>query len=148
MWLDSDIVFEPRHFKTLLDQMETNKSLHILSGLYLKALGKEFATIPSWNKKHSKMAEKLKYLKPQDIKNKRAVQKVEVTGLGFMLVRHGVFEKLSYPWFRPLGISKGDGQDNFTSEDTSFCFLTQQLGIATWIDPKVVVGHEKTTILR
>jgi hypothetical protein len=148
MWIDSDSVFAPNQFKKLLDQMEKNKNLHILSGLYLKEGGKEYTTVLKWNSKFFEKRGKPKSLTPKDIVGKNGLIKVDYTGLGFMLVRQGVFESLDYPWFQPMGIQGDSGLVGFTGEDASFCIRAKEKGFETFVDPKTIIGHEKSIILK
>jgi len=71
---------------------------------------------------------------------------VSYTGMGFMLVKFGVFESMEYPWFKPLEKQIGDMCD-FTMEDVSFCLRAQEKGYKIFVDPAVIVGHEKKMVL-
>jgi hypothetical protein len=71
---------------------------------------------------------------------------VAYTGMGFMLVKRGVFEKLEYPWFRPIEKKIGAMVD-FTMEDVAFCLRAKEAGFKVLVDPAVRVGHEKKVVL-
>jgi hypothetical protein len=148
MWIDSDSVFTNDDFNKLFDQMKNNTKIDILSGLYLKEGGKEFTAVEKidtdYHERHGKPAS----LTPSDIKGKTKLIKVDYTGMGFMMVRRGVFESLDYPWFQPLGMQGASGLVNFTGEDASFCIRASQKGYPTYVDPTLVIGHEKSIILR
>ena len=148
MWIDSDSVFEPLQFASFLDQMEENKNLHILSGVYLKEFTREYTAVLEWKNDYFRKYGRPQFLTPKDLKGKTKLIKVEVSGMGFMMVRFGVFEKITYPWFQPMGISDGEKTVGFTGEDASFCIRAKEAGFDTWIDPKIVIGHEKPVILR
>lgn len=77
---------------------------------------------------------------------KEDLVEVAYTGMGFMLVKRGVFEKLEYPWFRPIEKKIGDMVD-FTMEDVAFCLRAKEAGFKIFIDPAVKVGHEKNVVL-
>jgi GT2 family glycosyltransferase len=66
--------------------------------------------------------------------------------MGWMLVKKGVFESLEYPWFEPIRKHIGDVVE-FTMEDVAFCHKAIDKGYEIFIDPKVIVGHEKTIVL-
>ena len=70
-----------------------------------------------------------------------ALVDVAYTGMGFMLVKKGVFESLDYPWFKPIEKRIGDMVD-FTMEDVSFCLRARERGWNVLVDTGVRVGHE------
>ena len=74
---------------------------------------------------------------------------VDYTGFGWMLVKHGVFESMEYPWFRPewREFPFETPVKEFTSEDVSWCHLAKENGYDIHVDPTVVVGHEKMMVL-
>ena len=148
MWIDSDSVFTPEQFKSLLTQMEQNNNLKILSGLYFREGKKDYAAAILWKSNYLQKHGKVKYLKPKDIKGQSDLIEVEFAGMGFMLVRYGVFEKLDYPWFQPLAMLGAKGYVSFTSEDIAFCNQAKIKGFTTYLDPKVLIGHEKSVILK
>ena len=131
MWIDSDMVFEPSHFKSLLTQMEKNNQYQILAGVYRLENGK------------------LAYRLKDSTKESRTKPfKVMFSGMGFMMVRYGIFEALTYPWIFPA-IEMGKGRaSELTGDHFSFCpRVKKEADIDGWVDPKVVVGHEKSTVL-
>ena len=67
-------------------------------------------------------------------------------GMGFMLIKKGVFEKVKYPWFCQLKKQIGDLED-YCSEDVAFCHLAKEAGFKIYVDPEIIVGHEKMRIL-
>src|SRR3972149_4767985 len=142
MWIDSDSVFEPEQFKALLETMEKNKNYQILSGLYPLEDGRYAA--------HFETAKENRYITAKDIKQGLGEKPIKVlhTGMGFMLVRHGVFEALTYPWFVPLLYDGKGGAKNLAGEDASFCLRAKAAGINTWVDPKIIIGHKKPVVLR
>ena len=70
---------------------------------------------------------------------------VSHTGFGFLLIKKGVFESMTYPWFKPIEKRIGDMVD-FTMEDVSFCLRAKEAGFKIYIDPQVIVGHEKKVV--
>ncbi len=143
MWIDSDSVFEVEQFKILLDQMENDKRYHILSGIYLLEDGRYSAhfDFSTTNKEGPVL--------PQDIKNLgKKPFKVLYSGMGFMIVRKGVFESLSYPWFMPFAYVGQGGAQILAGDDASFCMKAQEAGFDILVDPKVIIGHEKMQVLK
>lgn len=147
MWIDSDIVFSTQQFLQLLKHDKP-----IVSGLYLMQGGKNYATVKDWDIDFFRKNSYFEFLSPEGIQewkkqNPGKLMSVEYTGFGFMLVKKGVFESLKYPWFAPIYENKiADGVVDFCSEDVSFCKKVLKKGYKIWIDPNIVVGHEKSII--
>jgi hypothetical protein len=144
MWIDSDIVFNPDQFVRLLSH---NKD--VVAGLYKMEGGKQFAVVENWDTDEFKKNGTFKFMdddRRQELAEKELVP-VDYTGFGWVLIKRGVFERLEYPWFHPEYTEfEGDVRD-FCSEDVGFCRAAKRAGIELLIDPKVVVGHEKMTVL-
>jgi hypothetical protein len=87
----------------------------------------------------------MSFLKVGDLAGRDHPFPVAYSGLGFTLIRRGVFERLPYPWFEPRRVA---GYLSYTSEDASFCRDCADAGIVVWCDPRVVVTHHKTVALR
>jgi len=146
MWIDSDQVFEPWQFFNLLNKAkETNTS--ILSGLYLMQGGEVFATVEDWDKEFFKKNGYFKFLTPEDVSSRKEIFKVSYTGFGWLLVKKGVFESLDYPWVQPTWFDE-DGIREMTTTDCGFMHRAAEKGFDTYIDPTIIVGHEKTQILK
>jgi len=141
LWIDSDMVFSPQHFTQLL-----SRQADIISGLYLMEGGKLFATCKDWDEEFFKQNGHFKFLSPEDMKDAKEPFEVSYTGMGFMLVKHGVFESMEYPWFRPFEKRIGNMVD-FTMEDVAFCLKAKEKGFSVLVDPLVRVGHEKRVVL-
>lgn len=142
MWIDSDIVFTPDHFLKLLQY-----DLDIVSGLYMMQGGRQYAAVKDWDEEFFKKHGYFQFLTPEDIKGKTKLIEVAYSGFGFKLIKRGVFEKIGYPWFRPVYHQLTDQIRDFSSEDVSFCRLAIEQGFKIWADPTVVVGHQKRVIL-
>jgi hypothetical protein len=145
MWIDSDIVFSPDQFFKLIDADKD-----IVSGLYKMQNNTHYATVEEWNHDFFLKHGSYQFLTPERISKKKDLFPVAYTGFGWMLMKKGVFESLEYPWFQPTWKEyeyKGKQIKEFTMEDVAFCDLIQQKGYQIWIDPKVVVGHEKMMVL-
>ena len=141
MWIDSDVLFSPAQFKKLLDHDKD-----VISGLYLMDGGKAYAAVKNWDEEYFKKNHKFKFLTPEDIRERKGLFEVSYAGMGFMLVKKGVFESVEYPWFCPLQKKIGDMVD-FTSEDVGFCLKAQDKGYGIFVDPEVIAGHEKLIVL-
>ena len=71
------------------------------------------------------------------------LRKVWSNGMGWMLVKKGVFEKTVFPWFGPIIT----GLD-FNGEDVSFQIRAKDAGFDSWVDTSIIVGHEKGVVLK
>ncbi|MBN2189293.1 MAG: hypothetical protein JW699_07550 [Chitinispirillaceae bacterium] len=150
MWIDSDILFTPQQFMKLLGH-----NTDIVSGVYLMEDGKSLATVQDWDEEFFKEKKHFRFMTISDLTpgpspaergEKESLIEVAYTGMGFMLVKKGVFEKLEYPWFRPIEKKIGDMVD-FTMEDAAFCLQAREKKCKITIDPEVRVGHEKKIVL-
>jgi glycosyltransferase involved in cell wall biosynthesis len=145
MWIDSDIVFTPDQFFKLIDADKD-----IVSGLYKMQNNIHYATVEEWNHDFFVKNGSYEFLTADMINKKKGLFPVAYTGFGWMLMKKGVFESLEYPWFQPTWKEyeyKGKHIKEFTMEDVAFCDLIQQKGYQIFIDPKIVVGHEKMMVL-
>lgn len=140
MWLDSDQVWNPNQISTLI-----NRNVDIVGGLYRMEGGKQFTAVKNWDEEYFKQNGSFEFMTDADIDGKTDLIEVSYNGMGFMLIKKGVFEKIGYPFFRPEYQMIGSLQD-FASEDVSFCKIAQSKGFKVFVDPTVVVGHEKTII--
>lgn len=144
MWIDSDIVFNPDQFVRLITH---NKD--VVAGLYKMEGGKHYAVVETWDTEEFKKHGAFKFMDEErrlELAEKELVP-VDYTGFGWVLVKRGVFERLEYPWFHPEYTEFEGGVRDFCSEDVGFCRAAKRAGIEVFVDPKVVVGHEKMTVL-
>ena len=68
-----------------------------------------------------------------------------------LLIKKGVFESLEYPWFQPIWeeFKVGDTTfKEFTMEDVAFCRTITKKGYDIYVDPKLIIGHEKMLVLK
>jgi len=141
LWVDSDNIFTPQDFLKLY-----NLKKEIASGLYLTQDAKNFATVKNWDEKFFEKNGYFEFLTAESLKQYKQPFIVDYTGFGFILIKKGVFEKLKYPWFRPVWKKFGNVTE-FTMEDVSFCHLVKEHGINVWVHPEVVVKHEKKFLI-
>lgn len=159
MWIDSDIVFTPQHFFRLLERMIKNPQMRMLSGLYKMADNYHTTCVDEWDEEYFINHGSFRFLTLEDCQKKKELHKntdgifkCVYIGFGFLLIRSGVFEEFDYPVFYPqFHTLKGkDGKEvyDFSSEDASFfldCYHKKK--IDCFVDPDVVVGHEKMVVL-
>ena len=141
MWIDSDILFTPEHFGRLLAH-----DADIVSGVYLMEDRKHFAAVQDWDEQYFAEHGCFRFLTPANLDGKEGLLEVAYTGMGFMLVKKGVFESMEYPWFRPLRKQIGNAVD-FTMEDGGFCLFARERSFSPMVDCTVRVGHLKQLAL-
>ncbi|TRO55758.1 hypothetical protein E2P64_06645, partial [Candidatus Bathyarchaeota archaeon] len=89
MWIDSDMVFTPKHFQQLLRHGDKD----IVSGMYLMDGGEEYAVVKDWNIDYFKQHATFQFLKKDAPEiSEGQLFKASYAGMGFMLVKRGVFE--------------------------------------------------------
>lgn len=141
MWIDSDVIFDPKQFERLL-----NHDKDIVSGIYMMEDCTHFATVKKWDTEYFSKNGSFQFMTVDDMSKEKELFDVSYTGFGFILIKRGVFESMNYPWFEPLPQKIGKAVD-FTSEDVAFCLKAQERGYKIWIDPTVRVGHLKSITL-
>ena len=75
---------------------------------------------------------------PDDLKDKTELIEVKANGMGFMLVKREVFDAILDP-FEPL--------DPDQWEDFTFQQKAKNAGFNSYIDPQLIIGHEKKVVL-
>jgi hypothetical protein len=141
MWIDSDIVFKPEDFFSLLESPHD-----VTAGLYMMEDLQRFATVKDWNEDFFKKTGSFKFLRPDDVVGTPHYVPVAYTGMGWMLIRKGVVESIKYPWFYSPLQTVGELVD-MNSEDVSFCRALTEAGHPIHIDTKIRVGHQKLMII-
>lgn len=63
--------------------------------------------------------------------------KCHTLGLGFVLIKTSVFDKLDKPYFRDAEDAKGEHH----TEDVEFFIKCQEAGFDVWCNPTIQVGH-------
>lgn len=84
----------------------------------------------------------------ESISKRRKPFTVDYTGFGWVLIKHGVFENLEYPWFAPkMQVFESGSVQDMCGEDVSFCLDAKEAGFEILCDPRIRVGHEKTRVI-
>ena len=118
MWIDSDQVFKPEDFYKLIEHDKD-----IVSGIYHKTQNGDYAC----------KTLNMDPLTDKDIENKKELIEVHSNGMGWMLVKSLVYYRMEGR-FVPI---------KEWWEDTSFQIRAKQLGYKSYIDPNIIIGHEK-----
>lgn len=142
VWIDSDVIVRPDQLKRLISH-----DLDIISGIY-KMENSEYATVETMDIKFFKQYGQFKFLDENRLKQlkKNTILEVDYTGFGFLAIKYGVIERLEYPWFQPIFYKIYDITD-YSMDDVGCLQRLKELGIKTFIDPEIKVGHQKSNIL-
>lgn len=153
MFLDSDILFKPDDFFALLESPHD-----VTSAIYMMQDNKNFATCQKWDTEYFMKNGTFEFLTPTAVEayKKNALSKympIAYTGLGFTLIKKGILEKLKYPvfWSELQTIPSNDSTKpdavDMPSEDVSLFLNLKKVGITSYVDTSVRVGHEKLVVL-
>lgn len=143
MWIDSDMVFSPENFLALLESPHD-----ITCGNYMMLDKLHTTSVQSWDEEYFKQHGTFQFMKPIDIIHHTEDRYIPVSysGMGWMLIKYGVIEKMKYPWFYHPLIAIGDTVD-MCSEDVAFCRNAAKHGINVYIDKTIWVGHYKSSVI-
>ncbi len=151
LWIDSDIVFDSNKFWQLMDLAvpEEGEEKEIVAGWYATEDG-HTTSVAHWLDEESfaKNGGVMNHETVESITRKKKPFTVDYTGFGWVLIKHGVFERLEYPWFAPkMQVFESGNVQDMCGEDVSFCLDAKKAGMVTWCDPRVRVGHEKMRVI-
>ena len=142
--IDSDISWKVDDFMRLYES-----NYDVVSGIYLQADGETTTTLVDITDSNNPFNSGMQCLSRSDIYSKSTPFKVSGTGLGFMCVKQGVFEKVERPWFQhtiqEYQVSESEVNVEMLSEDLSFIRRVRETGVDVYADPTILVGHTKKT---
>lgn len=143
-WIDSDIIFTADQVLRLISH---NKD--IVSGCYVMHDNRHYPIVLDIDHEYYKKNGHYEFLDRDSLKTKEDLFEVSYVGFGFMCVKKGVFEQLTYPYFAPVHFTfNTDYLSEYASEDVSWCFHVRNTGFKIFVDPKVVVAHQKLIPLK
>ena len=150
IWIDSDIVFNTAQFWQLLDLADNGEEeKEIVAGWYATEDGTT-TSVAHWLEEDDfrKNGGVMNHETVESISKRKKPFTVDYTGFGWVAIKHGVFEKLPYPWFAPkMQVFESGAVQDMCGEDVSFCLDALEEGYEIWCDPRIRVGHEKTRII-
>ena len=144
LWIDSDIVFGVEQFYRLV-WMDKD----LAGGWYVTEDGRT-TSCAHWMEENDfkENGGVMNHEMVDGIVKRRKPFTVDYTGFGWLLIKKGVFEDMEYPWFAPkMQIFESGNVQDMCGEDVSFCLDAKEMGIETWCDPRIRVGHEKTRVI-
>lgn len=132
---DSDMVWEPEAIDRLL---EVNAPI-VSAAYYGHASGETFPVMSV--KRNGKLA------RPEDFPDSDEPVEVFGVGMGFCLIRRQVIEDLT-PIKKLWPFAEIEyGRDEALGEDVTFCMRAAKKGHASFILPRVRVGHTKAVVV-
>jgi len=152
LWIDSDIVFNTDQFWQLLDLADNGEEggeKEIVAGWYATEDGTT-TSVAHWLEEDDfrKNGGVMNHETVESISKRKKPFTVDYTGFGWVAIKHGVFEKLPYPWFAPkMQVFESGAVQDMCGEDVSFCLDALEEGYEIWCDPRIRVGHEKSRII-
>lgn len=144
--IDSDIFWETSDFIHLYES-----EYDVISGVYLQSDGETTTAFvePSGEYNKTPFSSNRQVLRKDNIRAKATPFKITGSGLGFMCIKKGVFEKVERPWFKHIveefAISESEVNVEMLSEDLSFIQRVREAGVDVYADPTILVGHSKKT---
>lgn len=141
-WIDSDIIFKPEDIEKLI-----NHNKDIISGCYIMRDNYNYPIVEEFDNDYFLKNSSYKFINRQELAIKKDIFDVAYVGFGFLCIKKGVFEALSYPYFEPVKMELNNVIKDYASEDVSWCIRVKKLGYKIYVDPTVKVGHQKTITL-
>jgi hypothetical protein len=142
LWIDDDISFTPDQVFNLLKH-----DVDIVSGLYIMSNNTQYAAVQFWDESFFAKNGYFQFLNREDIKNSKGLMRVEYIGMGFCLIKHGIFESIKGPWFNTRFFKIGKTYD-FCMEDVGFSKNALDEGYKIFIDTNTIVTHNKMMQLK
>ena len=149
-FMDTNINFQPIDVVSILAKLAKIDEVDLISGIYPNNQGKpnvlEFDSLEYLRENGSyKFADLSTILQTGDMSSLNIVS-VPSVGLGFMGIKRGVFEKLSYPWFEPFVLEDDDVYD-LDDDEVSFCKKLKDSNISIYVDSKVILSKDNVQSL-
>ena len=137
LWIDNDMRFDPWMLDRLLAHDED-----VVGAGYLE-VGRSFLTAGYFNEDKVGSLDLL-----CKVQGEKLIE-VDFIGMGFCLIKKGVFESIPAPWFVPMDGKNFEGKSIPYGEDVSFCKRLAERGYKIYLDPNITnaIGHEKKRTL-
>lgn len=141
-WIDDDAVWDPDQVLSLIAHERD-----IVSGCTVLADNKTYNVCKKMRDEDLLNNGTFDMLDRERLQQEKGLFEADYVGFAFLAVKKGVFEKMEYPWFEIPTRTIGTIRD-MTSEDCWWCIKAKEKGFKIWVDPTVVLGHEKNVVLR
>jgi GT2 family glycosyltransferase len=147
LWLDSDQVFTEQNFNDCYETLWLEPDKKIVAGYYQYADMSGFAFGWLEGKDDFKHITKGHKEVITRAKEQQCLVEVDWSGMGFMLMKKGVFEEIDYPYFTHPEFLMNTDTPDVLGEDLYFGAKLKAAGIPIYIHPECRIGHEKAVIL-
>lgn len=143
-WIDSDVIFTPAQVLQLISHDKD-----VVSGCYVMHDNNHYPIVEKMDNEFYLKNGHYQFLDRKELSTRKELFDVSYVGFGFMCIKRGVFESMTYPYFAPVHVDFGtDHLSEYASEDVSWCVHAREKGFKIWVDPTVVVTHQKLIPLR
>lgn len=152
--IDSDQVFAPEQFFSLLDSLEKNS---VVAGCYRMSNLSHLPVVEKWDTEFFKKNGSFEFMKVEDLETWKKENEAEefrevaYAGMGFFGMRKEVLDLMRYPYFdgesTTITGDKGVTIRDIMSEDVAFCKNIQKAGHKVMLNVKLRVGHEKSIVI-
>ena len=129
LWIDSDHIYAPKKFYTLVEKLEKN-NLEMLSAAYLvRSKGRTTA--------HGSFLEDGSF-KQHQIEEQSGITDCDVLGFGFLVMKYSFLKRMVEKY--PNDLFHMDCSNNST-EDVYFCRQVKKEGVRICYDADTIIGH-------
>lgn len=139
LMFDNDVLFTYKDFDKLV---KANKD--ICTGFYIKDIRTGSYVNGKVSDDFDEKGSTIDGLGIDDIKMLSRPFEVLVGGIGFTLIKKGVFENVPRPYFQSCFYKFPAGNLQFVSEDVHFYLEARKAGYKTYSHPGVILPHIKT----
>lgn len=148
LWIDSDVVFTPAQVMQLIGH-----DVDIVTGSYMMANNTHLPIVTHMDHSFYLSHGHYEFLDRSGLKSLQEGSKlVEISyaGMGFMCIKKGVLEQMTYPYFNPVNVQfdSSGSLNELASEDVSFCIHARDKGFRLLFDPALIVSHQKLIPLK
>lgn len=142
IFIDRDIVFKPQDVGKLLDSLKNGYDL--IAGCYVIKTSMFLASSGHGEKDGAPVLDgsirEVKYLATGFMGVTRTLLQKMIDGLDLPLMHEGD-ETKAYPFFEEKYYKDADHGDIWLSEDYDFCHKARQVGINSYLDTSIKLGH-------
>jgi len=144
LFIDSDIVFTQLDVKKLLDHVVSGKEC--VSGVYFAKSAPFFPVAGYYD--INKIAGGFPKVSKEIIISGKTIE-VDWAGLGFVIIKREVLDKIEYPWFEMFVVNLSPQEraggliikKEILSEDITFFTKIKNLGYKIYLDTSVLLKH-------
>lgn len=152
MWIDSDVIYEPQDFENLYRTLIGNPEADMVTGFYMMNSEERSTVVGEFATKESNWLTQYHYIdKIKELAEnvpEHSLIPADFSGFGFVIIKTKVFNAMTYPWFESQLTRRETGESTFPTSDCYFFKKAKQLGFKLFANYKVILGHQKTIVLK